>query len=117
MQGLGRKPRLIPAHKIDDGINAARVLLPRMYFDEVKCRDGIEALRQYRADFDEKNNVFRDRPLHDWTSHAADAFRYLAMGWREIPPKPAKPEEPRTMQTMTMNDAWKTAKPEERGRI
>ena len=117
LQGLGRKPRLIPAHKIDDGINAARVLLPRMYFDEVKCRDGIEALRQYRADFDEKNNVFRDRPLHDWTSHAADAFRYLAMGWREIAPKPAKPEEPRTMQTMTMNDAWKTAKPEERGRI
>jgi phage terminase large subunit len=55
---------------------------------------GLEALRQYRADFDERTKAFKDKPRHDWTSHAADAFRYLAMAWRKranpksIPPKP-----------------------------
>jgi phage terminase large subunit len=78
-----------------DGINAARLAMPLMWFDEVACREGIEALRQYRADYDEKTRAFKDTPKHDWTSHTADAFRYLCMAWREqrIPeaekPKPA----------------------------
>ena len=62
------------------------------WFDESKCREGLEALRQYRADYDEKKRVFRDEPRHDWTSHTADAFRYMAMAWREL--RPEKPPEP-----------------------
>lgn len=87
---LGRKPRVIPAQKIMDGINAARLTIPRCWFDRTKCRDGLEALRQYRADFDEKVKAFKNEPKHDWTSHSADAFRYLAMAWRELTgdPKP-----------------------------
>lgn len=86
---MGRRPRLVPDHKIMDGINAARVTLPRVWFDRTKCSDGIEALRQYRAEYDEKTKAFKDTPRHDWTSHAADAFRYLCMAWRELTPKVA----------------------------
>lgn len=79
--GLGNCT-VVPAQSVEDGINAVRLMLPRCYFDAVKCKSGIEALKQYRADFDEKKNVFTNRPRHDWTSHAADAFRYLALGIR-----------------------------------
>ena len=63
---------------VDDGINAARLLMARSWFDATKCARGIEALRQYRKKFDEKRKVFMDHPLHDWTSHGADAFRTAA---------------------------------------
>ena len=58
-------------------------MLPRCYIDEDKCSHLIEALRQYRKDYDEKHLTFKDRPLHDWTSHPADAMRYLALGIRD----------------------------------
>ncbi|HEC62259.1 MAG TPA: hypothetical protein ENI27_08400, partial [bacterium] len=50
----------------DDGHNAVRAILPRCRFDMEKCAEGIEALRQYRREWDDKNRTFRDRPLHDW---------------------------------------------------
>jgi len=79
---LNRNPKVVPDHKIFDGINAARMTLPRVWFDRIRCKDGIEALRQYRAEFDEKTHSFKDNPRHDWSSHTADAFRYLCMAWR-----------------------------------
>lgn len=82
--GLGRRPSIVAIHPVDDGINAVRSLLPRMRFDAEKCAGGVEALRQYRTDFDEKKKVFTSRPRHDWTSHTADALRYAAMGYREL---------------------------------
>lgn len=82
LRSLGVAPRVLPRGSIEDGINAARLLLARCWFDAEKCARGIEALRQYRREFDERLKAFRARPLHDWTSHAADAFRYLAMGLR-----------------------------------
>jgi phage terminase large subunit len=84
LQGLGRKPRLVPAHTLMDGINAARQTIPRCWFDATRTEYGLDALRQYRSEYDEKALVFDDKPKHDWTSHAADAFRYLAMAWREL---------------------------------
>jgi phage terminase large subunit len=87
LMSLGRKPRLVPMHTVEDGINAGRVSFGSFWFDAGRCKDGIEALRQYRADFDEKKRVFTDRPRHDWTSHAADAFRYMAMAWRTLQPE------------------------------
>jgi phage terminase large subunit len=68
----------------DDGIEAVRIMLPRCWFDRSKCEHGLEALKQYRKDWDEKLKAFRDKPKHDWTSHAADAFRYLAVGLTEV---------------------------------
>lgn len=71
---------------IQDGIQAARTILPNCYFDQVKCKQGVEALRQYQKDWDDKRQVFRNKPRHDWTSHAADAFRYFAVGYKTSQP-------------------------------
>ena len=82
LDALGiRNIEIAPKLAVDDGIQAARSMLARCWFDEEKCSRGIEALRQYRRGFDEKNKAWRGRPLHDWTSHGADAFRYLAVGY------------------------------------
>lgn len=70
---------LAPLHRIEDGINAVRMLLPRCWFDQAKCARGLDALKLYRADYDDKLQALRPHPVHDWTSHAADSFRYLAM--------------------------------------
>jgi hypothetical protein len=87
---LGLRFRVIPKMKVADGINAARMLIPKCYFDRDKCGEGLEMLRQYRQEWDEKRKMFRDHPRHDYTSHAADAFRYLAVGLenREVMRKP-----------------------------
>ncbi|HLH96383.1 MAG TPA: hypothetical protein VKW08_14810 [Xanthobacteraceae bacterium] len=70
---------LAPSHRIEDGISAVRLMLPRCWFEAEKCARGIDALSLYRAERDEKHAVLRPHPVHDWTSHPADAFRYLAM--------------------------------------
>ena len=93
MESLRLKPKLVPMHKIMDGINGLRVLFPRIWWDR-KCGVGLEALRQYRADYDDKKRVFRDTPLHDWTSHAADAARYMGMAYREMAPAPVAHAKP-----------------------
>jgi phage terminase large subunit len=80
LNALGIFPRVLVPSRVEDGINAARLLLPQCWFDGTKCARGIEALRQYRTEWDDKRKVFKNNPLHDWTSHAADAFRYLALG-------------------------------------
>jgi len=89
---LGRRPVLVAQHKLEDGINAVRLVLPRMWFDAERCTVGLECLRQYRSEYDEKAKVFRNRPKHDWTSHGADAARYMAMAYREMKPAPKKPQ-------------------------
>jgi phage terminase large subunit len=86
LEGLGLKNISVAAmHRVEDGINAVRMLIPRCWFDAVKCARGIDALKLYRAEVDDAHHdpagapVLKPRPVHDWTSHAADAFRYLAM--------------------------------------
>ena len=44
-----------------------------------QVRKGVEALKLYRSDYDEKHGVMRPRPIHDWTSHCADSFRMAAI--------------------------------------
>ena len=68
---------------VDDGIQAVRRLLPRCYFNVPQVKQGLDCLRNYRREFDEKRQVFFDKPLHDWSSHGSDAFRYLAVGMDE----------------------------------
>ncbi len=82
LAALGIRGRVLPPLPVDDGIEAARNLLPRCWFDAAKCTPGLEALRQYRCEWDDERKTLRDRPLHDWCSNAADAFRYLAVGLR-----------------------------------
>lgn len=87
LAGLGIEATVCPNIPLADGIQAVRMLLPTCWFDKVKCKDGIEALRMYRRDYDEKRQEFRNNPLHDWTSHYADAFRYFAVGHTETAPR------------------------------
>jgi len=66
-----------------DGINAARMLLPRCWFDLEKVGPGLEALRCFRKEYNERLGVYKQKELHDWSSHAADAFRYFATSYRD----------------------------------
>jgi phage terminase large subunit len=80
LENLKLKPvHVMPAERVEEGIEAVRRMIPMTWFDRAKCARGIEALRQYRQDFDEKRQAFANRPFHDWTSHACDAFRQGAL--------------------------------------
>lgn len=74
--------QIAPQLNVDDGIQASRSLLATCWFDAEKCSHGIEALRAYHREYDDNNMVWKGRPAHDWSSHSADAFRYLAVGYR-----------------------------------
>lgn len=80
LQELGINPTVVPMQRVEDGINAVRMLLPRCWFDATKCARGIKALRGYCREWADKLGTWRARPRHDWASHSADAFRYLALG-------------------------------------
>jgi hypothetical protein len=85
LEGLGlNNIRVVPNIPIADGIQALRMLLPTCWFDAGRCKEGVEALRMYRREWDDKRQEFRTHPLHDWTSHYADAARYFAVGHQEV---------------------------------
>ena len=67
-----------PAKK-EDGIESCRQILGKCWFDENKCERGVEGLKQFRKEWNEKDGVFALRPVHDWTSHPADAFQTFAL--------------------------------------
>ncbi len=79
LRNYGIYPSVVPMHRVEDGIEAVRSLLPRCWFDWKKCERGLAALRQYRKQFNEHTRQWHMKPFHDWTSHAADAFRYGAI--------------------------------------
>jgi phage terminase large subunit len=83
LQNLGVSPEIGQQRTKEDSINAVRRVLPRCAFDRDRCDEGIKALRQYRREWDDVRKVFVERPLHDWTSHFADAFAELAAGVEE----------------------------------
>ena len=94
MASMGLHPMLVPLATVADGINAARRILPICVFHP-RCDDGVNALEQYRREWDDDKKAFRASAVHDWTSHPADAFRYLALA-RQRPVlrvvKTSKPE-------------------------
>jgi hypothetical protein len=101
---------VVPNIGLQDGIQAVRQMLPRTWFNSVRCGDGIEALRQYQREYDEDRKAFRASPRHDWTSHPADAFRMLAVAWRQEPAA-QKPLESKVLivgpqNQVTLNDMW-----------
>lgn len=98
---MGIKFRVVKMHEVADGIEAVREILPRCWFDTSNCTRGIEALRQYRKEWDEKNKCFKSHPLHDWTSNPADAFRYFAMSQKV---RPQSGFESRSKQLVAMDE-------------
>ena len=77
----GFKTRIVPNISKVDGINASRLVFPNCWFDEVKCEEGLQALRHYRYKI--VDGHYSNEPVHDWASDGADAFRYLALSLRE----------------------------------
>jgi hypothetical protein len=83
LSSLGIQATVVPESIVLDGINEVRKLLGRTWIDPVRCERGLEALRQYRREYDERLKDWKKNPLHDWTSHAADALRYFVLGFEE----------------------------------
>lgn len=83
-ESLGLDFTVVPQGQVIDGISASRSIIPRCWFNKEKCERGIEALKTYRKEYSQKLSTFKDRPLHDWASHGADAFRTLATGMEFI---------------------------------
>lgn len=81
-KAMGKAPVVLEKGEVGPGIDAVRRMLPKMYFDEDRCDKWINSLRSYCRDYDEKNNVFKTVPKHDWSSHAADMTR---MGAQHVP--------------------------------
>ena len=117
-----KKMAITPSLSMQDGIQAVRQMMPRVWFDRERCHDCIEALKQYQREWDDDKKMFRDKPRHDWTSHAADAFRYTAINWREE----AKPEDLEDKPIVglhvgetevTLNDLWTSKTPTTQRRI
>ena len=73
---LGISFDIAPKLSIEDGIEAVRKALPNCYFDKQNTSMGVEALKAYSKKWDEKNQCFKNRPIHNFASHPADAFRY-----------------------------------------
>lgn len=69
---------------IEDGITAGRIAWNRLYVDEAKCGRFLDAIAQYQKEFDDKTQMYKERPKHDWTSHAADVHRYMAQAESEF---------------------------------
>jgi phage terminase large subunit len=94
LQAMGFATRVLPASGVEDGIETVRRYLPRTWIDAEKCSAGLEAVRLYQARMDDKRGMSLG-PLHNWTSHAADALRYLMVAYEE--PAQARPTPERRL--------------------
>lgn len=92
-KSLGIRFHIVRQHEVEDGIEAVRNVIGQCWFDEKRCEKGINALRSYRKEFDEKNKCFKNHPLHDWSSHGSDSFRYFAMGRRDKARTSKRPQD------------------------
>jgi len=77
---MGIDFKIVPDESVEDGIEAVMQTIPVCWFDEEKCKGGIRALKSYHRKWDDIHRVYHKTPAHDWASHPADAFRYMAIG-------------------------------------
>ena len=110
----GIRPNLVPEMSLQDGIEAARLTIPSCYFDEEACYEGLEHLRAYMREWDEKTQTYRNKPKHDQHSHGADSFRYLALAAKPVSRKshraPTITSLPKGANYgFALNDIWDTA--------
>lgn len=102
--------KIVPNLSIQDGIQATRLALTRTWFDN-RCEEGIECLRQYQREWNDDKKCFNDRPKHDFTSHSADAFRYLSIVWKDEDSPILKDSRIKGLHVgqtdVTLNEMWK----------
>jgi len=96
----------VPDESVQLGIQAVRKILPFCYFDKDKCEDGLESLRNYQRKWDPDKKCFSDTELKDWTNHAADAFRYLALSYLRATVVEQPPPKPKFLHEMTADDVF-----------
>jgi phage terminase large subunit len=89
---LGVRFKVVPKIPLEDGIHATTMTLPRCWIDTDHCKKLIDALRHYHRKYIDKNRMFRSKPVHDWSSHASDAMRYLSVGIQEINTRQTAPQ-------------------------
>lgn len=97
LEAKGFTVEVLPADRVADGINGAKMLFENIFFDADKTQDLLECLRNYQRKYDANKMIFSKEPLHNWASHGADAFRYMAQGYsrylaKPVPQKRTRPE-------------------------
>ena len=121
----GISPRLVPEMSLQDGIEAARQVIPNCWFNEAATYDGVEHLRAYCREWDEKTQTFRAKPKHDQHSHSADSFRYMALVAKKVGKQrantttaaPKMSQEKGAHYAFALNDLWDTCGPQQSKRI
>lgn len=107
MRAAGRTVKVVPMLSVNDGINAARTMFPNCWFDAERCADGLQCLRHYRYEPDPDTGTLGRKPLHDWASHGADAFRYMSVSLKEGVKKPLDlSAPPRTILVPQSGTSW-----------
>ncbi len=89
---LGIKFNVVPNLSIDDGIQATREILAYCHFDAINCETGINCLTNYHKEWNDNRQTYDDKPVHDWSSHGADAFRMMAVAIRRFSPPEKLPD-------------------------
>jgi len=84
---LGIRFRVLPKLNLEEGIHSLKMLLPKCWFDADQAKPLVDALRQYHRKYNEKMKMFGTKPVRDWSSHACDAARYMAMSITDLPRK------------------------------
>ena len=79
----GIRFRISPRLNLEDGIHAVKMILPRCKIDSDNCSDLLIALRHYHRKYNDKDRVYKVKPVHDFSSHPMDALRCLATGIQE----------------------------------
>lgn len=119
------KVGITPRSSVSDRINAARVLVPRVAFNETACQDGLNGLRAWQFEYDEEKKTFGSEPLHDWASHDGDGFSYGCLIMQQVapPPKPAEPMRGITVGAhsvslgVSLDELYKEMPKREEGRV
>lgn len=115
------KIAMVPRSSIADRVNAARVLAPRVKFNETNCAKGLDGLRSWRYEYDEEKKIFSSDPLHDWASHDGDGFSYGCLIMQMAEPKAKPLENMRGIMvgnnTMTLDEMWASTPRRKEGRI
>ena len=95
---LGIRFRILPKLPLEDGIHSLKMVLPKCWFDGDNTKPLIDALRHYHRKYNEKMKMFNNKPVHDWSSHACDAMRYLAISINDYE------EKNKIRETTAMNE-------------
>jgi hypothetical protein len=104
LKDMGRKPKMVEKVSVAEGINAGRRTIKVAEFDEERCGRGIDGLKSYRREWDDKRKTFLENPVKDWAEHIGSSFRYLGLAWREEAPVVAPPPKPQESTYTAMPD-------------